>query len=151
LSVTYDRSVVFSGYSNCHDITEILLKVVLNTITRNPFNYCLYHWCLIYILYIYKFKIVCFFFSPSVLHISQIKKIIIYFLDQSNEESSTFLYNIYIIKEHNKIKLNWSLKTKGNNLTIMHLSLFDYISCLFLSCQCLFTLRKYRVLSLVSN
>ena len=55
------------------------------------------------------------FFSPSVLHISQIKKIIIYFLDQSNEESSTFLYNIYIIKEHNKIKLNWSLKTKGNN------------------------------------
>ena len=31
LSVTYDRSVVFSGYSNCHDITEILLKVASNT------------------------------------------------------------------------------------------------------------------------
>jgi hypothetical protein len=42
-SVTYDRSVVFSGYSgfphpkkknDCHDITEILLKVVLNTMNQ---------------------------------------------------------------------------------------------------------------------
>jgi hypothetical protein len=41
LSVTYTRSVVFSGYSglpntnktDCHDITEILLKMVLNIIT----------------------------------------------------------------------------------------------------------------------
>ena len=31
LSVTYDRSVVFSGY---YDITEILLKVALKTINQ---------------------------------------------------------------------------------------------------------------------
>jgi hypothetical protein len=37
MSVTCDRSVVFSGYSGFlrHDITEILLKVVLNTINPN--------------------------------------------------------------------------------------------------------------------
>jgi hypothetical protein len=42
LSVTCNRSVVFSGYSgfstnktDCHNITEILLKVVLNTINLN--------------------------------------------------------------------------------------------------------------------
>jgi hypothetical protein len=42
LSVTCDRSVVFSGYSglihkktDCHDIAEILLKVALNTINLN--------------------------------------------------------------------------------------------------------------------
>ena len=42
LSVTFDRSVIFSWYSvsvtnktDCHDITEILLKVVLNTININ--------------------------------------------------------------------------------------------------------------------
>ena len=35
LSVTCDRSVVFSGYSGfLHDITEILLKVGLNTINQ---------------------------------------------------------------------------------------------------------------------
>ena len=35
LSVTCDRSVVFSGYSGfLHDITEILLKVALNTINQ---------------------------------------------------------------------------------------------------------------------
>jgi len=34
--VTCDRSVVFSGYSSVlHDITEILLKVALNTINLN--------------------------------------------------------------------------------------------------------------------
>jgi hypothetical protein len=40
--VTFDRSVVFSGYSfsstnktDRYDITEILLKVALNTITPN--------------------------------------------------------------------------------------------------------------------
>jgi hypothetical protein len=36
--VTYGRSVVFSGSSNktyLHNITEILLKVVLNTINLN--------------------------------------------------------------------------------------------------------------------
>ena len=34
-SVTYYRSVVFSGYSGfCHDIIEILLKVVLNSINQ---------------------------------------------------------------------------------------------------------------------
>jgi hypothetical protein len=37
LSVTCNRSVVFSGFPNnktdCHDITEILLKVALNIIT----------------------------------------------------------------------------------------------------------------------
>jgi hypothetical protein len=40
LSVTCDRSMVFFGYScfptnktGCHDITEILLKVTLSTIT----------------------------------------------------------------------------------------------------------------------
>ena len=38
LSVTCRRSVVFSGYSGFlrHDITEILLKVALNTITHHP-------------------------------------------------------------------------------------------------------------------
>ena len=40
LLVTCDRSVIFSGYSTNktyrHDITEILLKVALNTITINP-------------------------------------------------------------------------------------------------------------------
>jgi hypothetical protein len=38
LSVTCDRSVVFSGYSGFlhHDITEIVLKVLLNTITLTP-------------------------------------------------------------------------------------------------------------------
>jgi len=42
LSVTCDRSVVFSGYSfsstnktDRYDITEILLKVALNTISPN--------------------------------------------------------------------------------------------------------------------
>ena len=46
LSVTCNRSVVFSGYSfsstnktDCHDITEILLKVVLNTINQNYITY----------------------------------------------------------------------------------------------------------------
>jgi hypothetical protein len=36
--VTCGRSVVFSGYSGfiCHDITEILLKVSLNTVTLTP-------------------------------------------------------------------------------------------------------------------
>jgi hypothetical protein len=38
MSVTCSRSVVFSGYStnktDCHEITEILLKVALNTITH---------------------------------------------------------------------------------------------------------------------
>ena len=37
LSVTCDRSVVFSGSTNKidrHDITEILLKVVLNNISE---------------------------------------------------------------------------------------------------------------------
>jgi uncharacterized membrane protein YdjX (TVP38/TMEM64 family) len=37
LSVTCDMSLVFSWYSNKtdrHDITEILLKVALNTITK---------------------------------------------------------------------------------------------------------------------
>ena len=45
MSVTCDRSVVFSRYSGFlhkktdrHDITEILLKVALNTINLNP-NY----------------------------------------------------------------------------------------------------------------
>ena len=45
LSVTWSRSVVFSGYSGfltnkteCHDITEILLKVSLNTIKPNQTN-----------------------------------------------------------------------------------------------------------------
>ena len=45
LSVTYGRSVVFSGYSGFpwkktdhHDIAEILLKVALNTITLTPDN-----------------------------------------------------------------------------------------------------------------
>jgi len=35
--VTYDRSVVFSGFLQltASDITEILLKVVLNTISLN--------------------------------------------------------------------------------------------------------------------
>jgi hypothetical protein len=45
LSVTCDRSVVFFGYSvvsstnktNRHDITEILLKVALNTITPSQY------------------------------------------------------------------------------------------------------------------
>jgi hypothetical protein len=42
LSVTCDRSVVFYGYSSTnktdrHDITEILLKVALNTINHKPF------------------------------------------------------------------------------------------------------------------
>jgi hypothetical protein len=37
--VTYDRSAVFSGYyftnkTDCHDITEILLKVALKTINQ---------------------------------------------------------------------------------------------------------------------
>ena len=37
LSVTFGRSVVFSGYSGfLHDITEILLKVALNTINLHP-------------------------------------------------------------------------------------------------------------------
>ena len=39
-SVTCDRSVVFStNKTDCHDITEILLKVVLNTIkpTNHPY------------------------------------------------------------------------------------------------------------------
>ena len=37
LSVTCDRSVVFSTIkTDCHDIAEILLKVVLNTITLHP-------------------------------------------------------------------------------------------------------------------
>jgi hypothetical protein len=42
LSVTSDKSVVFSGRvlstnkTNRHDITEILLKVVLDIITLNP-------------------------------------------------------------------------------------------------------------------
>jgi hypothetical protein len=42
LSVTCDRSVVFSTNStDCHDITEILLKVMFNTIKPNhPF----YRW-----------------------------------------------------------------------------------------------------------
>ena len=37
MSVTYDRSVIFSGYFGflCHDITEILLKVTLNTNYQN--------------------------------------------------------------------------------------------------------------------
>ena len=46
LSVTCNRSVVFSGYSfsstnktDRHDITEILLKVVLNTINQNYITY----------------------------------------------------------------------------------------------------------------
>jgi hypothetical protein len=51
--VTYGRSVVFSGSSinktDCHDITEILLKVVLSTITLTLtlriiklYNICIY-------------------------------------------------------------------------------------------------------------
>ena len=43
LSVTYDRSVFFSGYTGYytnktdrHDITETLLKVTLNTINQTP-------------------------------------------------------------------------------------------------------------------
>jgi hypothetical protein len=43
LSVTCDRSVVFSGSStsktDCHDITEILLKVALNTIKQTNIMY----------------------------------------------------------------------------------------------------------------
>ena len=48
LSVTYDRSVVFFGYSgsstnktDLHDIAEILLNVALNTITLTiiPFSF----------------------------------------------------------------------------------------------------------------
>jgi hypothetical protein len=43
LSVTCDRSVVFSGSStnktDRHDITEILLKVVLNTIKQTNKQY----------------------------------------------------------------------------------------------------------------
>jgi hypothetical protein len=39
VSVTCDRSVVFSGYTGfLHDITEILLKVVLNTTATPPFR-----------------------------------------------------------------------------------------------------------------
>ena len=34
LSVTCDRSMVYSDYSCFHDITEILLKVALNTINQ---------------------------------------------------------------------------------------------------------------------
>jgi len=40
LSVTYIRLVVLSGFlhqkTDCHDITEILFKVALNTINLNP-------------------------------------------------------------------------------------------------------------------
>jgi len=46
LSVICDRSVVFSGYTNKtyhHDITEILLKVALNTITLTLKNMFLLH------------------------------------------------------------------------------------------------------------
>ena len=46
MSVTCDRSVVFSGYSGCssnkadrHDITEILLKVTLNTTKQTKHIY----------------------------------------------------------------------------------------------------------------
>jgi len=53
LPVTFDRSVVFFGYSDfhanktdLHDITEILLKVALNTINQTN---QLYH-CIIYLL-----------------------------------------------------------------------------------------------------
>jgi hypothetical protein len=44
--VTYDRSLVFSGYfgfftnkTDRHDITEILLKVALSTITLIPLRW----------------------------------------------------------------------------------------------------------------
>ena len=38
LSVTYDRSVVFSNKTDRHFITEILLKVALNTISKTKPN-----------------------------------------------------------------------------------------------------------------
>ena len=50
LSVTCDRSVVFSGHSgflqqtDCHNITEILLNVVLNTITLTQVWFQLDQW-----------------------------------------------------------------------------------------------------------
>ena len=34
ITVHYDKLSVFLVYSNCHDITEILLKVALNTIKQ---------------------------------------------------------------------------------------------------------------------
>jgi hypothetical protein len=43
--VTWDRSVVFSGYSGFHhDITEILLKVALNTINQTTTNHSNKFW-----------------------------------------------------------------------------------------------------------
>ena len=46
LSVTCDRTVVFSGHStnnsDCHDIVEILLKVALNGINhKQSFGHCI--------------------------------------------------------------------------------------------------------------
>ena len=34
ITVHYDKLSVFLVYNNCHDITEILLKVALNTIKQ---------------------------------------------------------------------------------------------------------------------
>jgi isocitrate dehydrogenase len=49
LSVTCDRSVVFSGYSGFnktdhHDMTEILLKVALNTINQQAIAHIQRHY-----------------------------------------------------------------------------------------------------------
>ena len=60
LSVTCDRSVIFSGFSvsstdktDRHDITEILLKVALCTLTLTPNNYWMDDTVVYYCIFLY--------------------------------------------------------------------------------------------------